>query len=65
MKLIGYILIGMLALTACGKSGSPGGGSGETPPAIGCGNGLAATDLSGKCRAKPQATMGALEAVDS
>lgn len=55
----------MLALTACGKSGSPGGGSGETPPAIGCGNGLAATDLSGKCRAKPQATMGALEAVDS
>ena len=30
---------------------------------FGCGDGLAAEDLSGQCRKKPNATMGALEAI--
>lgn len=33
------------------------------PPSAACGDGLAAVDLSGRCRATPQATMGALEAI--
>ena len=33
------------------------------PGAPPCGDGLAAVDLAGRCRATPRATMGALEAV--
>ena len=45
-----------------GGTGDTGGGGGGTG-ALCTGTGLAATDLSGRCRATPQATMGALEAV--
>jgi len=37
-------------------------GGDANPPAVDCGSGLAAEDLSGVCRARPMPTMGALEA---
>ena len=49
--------------TGGGSGGGSGGGGGGGTGALCTGTGLAATDLSGLCRATPQATMGALEAV--
>lgn len=55
-----------LSVAGCGGGSAPESApQPETPPAAGCGNELAAVDLAGSCRAKPNATMGALEAVDS
>jgi len=62
-------------IVACGKNGAP--AADQTAPAPtpdplpipgswpDCGPGLAAAPLAPPCRAKPQATMGALEAVGS
>jgi len=48
-----------IMLIGCGQAGR----SPALPIPADCGPGLAATDLAGNCRAKPHATMGALEAV--
>jgi len=61
----GAPLLLVVLIAGCGSSSNtPPVSAPETVPAQGsCGDGLAAEDLSGQCRAKPQATMGALEAV--
>jgi len=47
-----------------GGGGGGGGGTGTGGTSVSCTSpGLATEDLSGQCRATPQATMGALEAV--
>ena len=56
-------LVAFLAVLACGKPTPSTDPTDPIPDPMGCGDGLAAVDLSGVCRATPQATMGALEAV--
>jgi len=58
VMVLGYSNFSNVSLLASYSTGG-GGGTG----ALCTGTGLAATDLSGLCRASPQATMGALEAV--
>ena len=61
------LLLLAVALLACGKGVSEAPGAvppSGAPTAVACGSALAAEDLSGQCRASPQATMGALEAVE-
>lgn len=64
-------LIAFVVLQACSSGSSPPAPPTETPPgtppgdqpAGNCPPSLAQPDLAGNCRATPQATMGALEAV--
>ena len=55
------LLILAVALLACGERSSV--VNPPVPSPVACGDGLAAVDLSGVCRATPQATTGALEVV--
>lgn len=58
------LLVAALTILACGPKNGGVPPTGSTPTPVECaGTGLAAVDLSGVCRATPQATMGALEAV--
>ncbi|HJW81965.1 MAG TPA: hypothetical protein VJ396_06950 [Acidiferrobacterales bacterium] len=60
-------LLLQVVIAGCGGSSAPPAGSPppapDPIPAPECGDGIAAEDLSGTCRATPQATMGAMEAI--
>ena len=61
-----FLLPVLIAAAGCGGPSSPLPAADPVPDPVPvpCDtSGLAAVDLSGQCRAKPQATMGALEAV--
>lgn len=66
------LLIVIVIAIACGQGGGDSGPSAgspvplenATPPPSACGPGLAAVDLAGNCRAQPNPTPGALEAVN-
>lgn len=58
------LLPAVLLVASCGGETAPAAATiVEAPAPVACGGGLAAEDLSGQCRATPNATLGALEAV--